>query len=97
MISSQKLNILLKESSHAIAGLENYASFFILDCYLNKILLINKKIINTSSIILSYKVKKNKNFLKNKTNYYKFYEIVINKINLKKLNSKINSYFKNLF
>ena len=86
-ISTIKLKNLLKKSKYVVAGLENYASFFLLDCYLNNIGLIeNSKMVSESKIV-NFKAKKLPF-----NSQQKYYQILIDKKSLINLRKQVKNY-----
>jgi hypothetical protein len=87
-ISGKKLKNLLENSRYALTSMENYASFFILDCFLNNIYLISKKIFYARSGIIKFKLVKG-------IQGYKVLKINVNKKNLIFLYKKLVIFLRN--
>ena len=84
----KKLKNLLEKSRYALSSMENYASFFILDCFLNNIYLISKKIFYAKSGIIKFKLVK-------RIQGYKVLKINVNKRNLIFLHKKLVIFLRN--
>ena len=87
-ISGKKFKNLLEKGRYALTSMENYASFFILDCFLNNIYLISKKIFYARSGIIKFKLVK-------RIQGYKVLKINVNKRNLLFLHKKLVIFLRN--